>query len=48
MRKQSLAVTQQIDIRTKQAENKNLSWNIKKSETTLHQTETEGSNPKLI
>ena len=47
MRQKSLAVTQQIDIRTKQAEVKNLRWNIKKSETTL-QTETEGSNAKLI
>ena len=48
MRKESLAVTWQIDIRTKWGEVKNLRWNIQKSERKLHQTETEESNPKFI
>ena len=48
MRKESLAVTWQIDIRTKHGEVKNLRCNIQKSETKLHQTETEESNPKFI
>ena len=47
MRKESLAVTWQIDIRTKWGEVKNLRWNIQKSETKLHQRETEESNPKF-